>query len=93
MSECWNFHGFIAIPLEQKVNENLKNSEFNADSIECGNFVRAMYAILDCFKIENWDFINLCSDYLDKPASKIPSNKAKEMFESFCKLIDGQYKI
>lgn len=86
----WNFRGYIALPLEEYGREYSNNSRITADEIECGQFVHAMLSLL---KIKSVDlkgvpgFVLLCEEYADKPASEIPEDKAKEMFEEFERLI------
>ena len=44
--KTWNFHNYIAIPLEKDAERISDNADmkimFNADSIECGKFAEAM---------------------------------------------------
>lgn len=86
----WNFHGFIALPLEEYGKMYIGSSCKTADEIEYGEFVNAMFSILsikfgDLKGIPN--FVFLCEDYADLPASKIPKEKAIKMYEEFERLI------
>ena len=87
----WNFHGYIALPLEKYGNKYIGSSFNTADEIECGEFVNAMINIL-LIKLGSFkdikDFISLCEDYTDLPAIKIPKEKAIEMFDKFKHLVD-----
>ena len=64
-----------------------------ADEIDCGEFVDAMFSILS-IKFGDLkgipDFVFLCEDYADLPASKIPKEKAIKMFEEFERLVKQQ---
>ncbi len=85
----WNFRGYIAIELEEYSKQFLGDNAKTADEIECGAFVETMFSISDKrFKeIETIDFVSLCSNYLDLPASQIPVNQAIKIFEEFQRLI------
>lgn len=86
----WNFHGYIAVPLEEYGKIYIGSSCRTADEIESGEFVDAMFSILS-IKFGNLkeisDFVFLCEDYVDTPASQIPKNKTIEMFEEFKRII------
>ena len=88
--QCWNFHGYIALPLEEYGKKHLGSSCRTADEIEGGDFVDAMLSILsvkfgDLKDIP--DFIILCEEYVNLPASKIPKEKAIEIFKEFERLV------
>jgi len=89
--EDWNFHGYIALPLEEYGRVYLGDSRVTADEIECGGFVDAMFSLL-LIKFGSLkdipDFVCLCEDYAEIPASKIPKEKASEMFKEFKRLIN-----
>lgn len=89
----WNFHTNIAIPMEQYGRAYFGNAGRTADEIECGEFVDSMlsvlsmkYGSLDCFG----NFVDQCREYEDLPASKIPRDRAKNIFLEFEKLINKQ---
>lgn len=88
--ENWNFHGYIAVPLEEYGKTYIGSSCKTADEIECGEFVDAMFSILS-IKFGSLkdipNFVFLCEDYADMPASKIPQDKIIEMFEEFKRII------
>lgn len=87
----WNFHGYIALPLEEYGKMYIGSSCKTADEIECGEFVEAMFSILS-IKFGSLkdisDFVFLCEDYADMPASRIPKEKTTEMFEEFKRLVN-----
>ena len=89
--ENWNSHGHIALPLEEYAKKYAGSSFKTADEIECGGFVETMFSILS-IKLGNLkeisDFVVLCEDYLDAPASKIPKEKSIEMFKKFKSLLN-----
>lgn len=93
MSEkTWNFHNFIAIPLEKEAertsdNENMKKM-FNADAIERGKFAEAMITMLRLYTHyqPNDDvdaFVKQCSGYMGHHALEIPAEKAKALYEEY----------
>lgn len=89
--ETWNFHGYIAVPLEEYGKMYIGSSCRTADEIECGEFVDSMFSILSIkFGSLNDipDFIALCEDYVDLPASKVSKEKAIEMFKEFKRLVN-----
>ena len=88
--ENWNFHGYIALPLEEYGRVYFGGLRITADEIEGGDFVDAMLSILsvkfgDLKDIP--DFIFLCEEYADLPGSKIPKEKAIEIFKEFERLV------
>lgn len=89
--EAWNFHGYIALPLEKYGRDYIGSSCKTATEIECGEFVNAMFSILS-IKLGDLkgipDFVFLCEDYADLPASKIPKEKAIEIFKKFERLVN-----
>jgi len=85
----WNFHNYIALPLEEYGKNYIGSSCKTADEIECGEFVDAMLSILSVkfgSLKEIPAFVDLCRDYEDLPASKIPKEKAIELFDEFKRL-------
>ena len=86
----WNFRGYIAVPLEEYGRNCIGSTCKTADEIECGAFVEAMLSVLS-MEFDSLDdlkeFTDWCSNYADLPASKIPKNVAKEIFEEFKRLM------
>ncbi len=89
--EHWNFHNYIALPLEVYGKTYIGNSCRTATEIECGDFVNAMFSILS-IKFGDLkgipDFVVLCADYADLPASKIPKEITIKLFEEFERLVN-----
>ena len=89
MAEVWNFHNYIAIPLEM-ILKGIGIIAYTADDIESGEFVDAMIRALS-FKFDNSDnyieFKTLCEKYINLPSSKIPVEEAKNIFTKFEKLM------
>jgi len=89
--ESWNFRGYIALPLEEYGRVYFGDSRITADEIECGKFVDAMFSILS-IKFGSLkdipDFVCLCEDYADMQMSKIPKEKATEMFKEFKRILN-----
>lgn len=87
----WNFHGYIALPLEEYGSVYFGDSRITADEIECGEFVDAMFSILS-IKFGNLnsipEFVSLCDDYAKKSASNIPKEKAIEIYDEFVRLVN-----
>ena len=87
----WNFHGYVALPLEKYGRRYMGNAFEKADAIANGDFVNAMFSILS-IKFgtlkELPDFVSLCKEYIDLPESKIPQEIAVEMFDEFKRLIE-----
>lgn len=88
----WNFHNYIAIPLERDVDRDSGNADmkamFNADSIECGKFAEAMIAMLRLYtryqpNDEVDDFVKMCSGYMGRSAHEIPTEEAKALFREY----------
>lgn len=91
----WNFHNFIAIPLEKDVERDSSNEDmkimFNADSIECGKFAEAMITMLRLYthyqpNDEVDDFVKLCSGYMGCNAHEISAEEAKKLHKEYIDL-------
>ena len=86
----WNFHGHIALPLEEYGKIYIGSSCRTADEIECGKFVDTMLSILS-IKFGSLkdlsDFVFLCENYSDMPASNISKEKAIEIFDEFKRIL------
>ncbi|MBR5571787.1 MAG: hypothetical protein IKV99_04005 [Oscillospiraceae bacterium] len=82
----WNFHGFIALPLETYANK-LTNGEYTtADEIEQGDFVDVMLGALSIAygNLEKLDwFVEVCQPFDKKPASEISKEDAERLFREF----------
>ena len=86
----WNFHGHIAVPLEARLGmiSELPEKGFvkKADSIECGEFVEVMLFLLVKkygFNKDVLELINDGKDYIGLPASQIPTNVARALYNRF----------
>lgn len=86
-----NFHGWIAIPLENKLRKIFGFDDrpigtiFDADSIEGGSFYDVMCLILAKEKIEKWeDFAN---KYSQKDIEKMGIEDQYKVYQEFCNLI------
>ena len=88
--DSWNFHGHIALPLEEYGKTYFGSSCKTADEIECGEFVDTMISLLT-IKLGSMDnlkdFAIKCRDYENLPASKIPADEARDLFEQFKQLM------
>ena len=89
MAEQWNFHNYIAIPLESILCKN-SGKDYTADEIEAGSFVEAMMSVLsaDPGKILQYAyFFEKCSEFIGKGNQDIPDDDAKRLFETFKAII------
>ena len=91
----WNFHNYIAIPLEKDVERDSQNANmkamFNADSIECGKFAEAMIAMLRIYthyqpNDEVDAFVKMCSGYMGCNSHEISAEKAKMLYKEYTDL-------
>ena len=83
MEKPWNFHGYIAIPLEQLGRKDIGQTFYTADEIEAGDFVDAMAALLSINNIKCSSFSSKCDVFKDKPASEIEEADAKYLYSEF----------
>lgn len=63
---AWNFHGFVALPLERYANKYIHCSYTTADEIACGGFFETMYSVLDFKGVDKSakaNFIDMCRDF------------------------------
>ncbi len=84
--ENWNFHNYIAIPLENYFRKYFGTTRRMADDIEYGEFVNVMFAIIqhEFGTLKDLpDFVEMCNDFANLPASQIPNDKAQEIFNEF----------
>lgn len=88
----WNFHNFIAIPLERDVDRDSDDAAvkamFNADAIECGKFAEAMITMLRLYtryqpNSEVDAFVKMCSGYMGRNAHEIPAEEAKALYVEY----------
>ncbi len=87
----WSFTQQIAIPLERYCNLFLGYNSWTADEIENGKFIHALIAVLQAkfYSLKNFEnFTFICNPYVSIPASKIPQEKAIEIFRKFKEFID-----
>lgn len=95
----WNFHGDIAIKLEEIAKEYFGginrpvNKIYDADCIEQYSFAEVMISILR-YKTSNnndneaiEDFINKCSEYFGVSGNAIDQEIADNLFKEFQSLI------
>ena len=92
MTTGWNFHGYVALPLETYLRCNGFKATYSADEISCGKFVEAMYMVLEELHVgltlkQIELFIIKCKPYEGKTAREIPDETANELFEEFQNLI------
>lgn len=90
--KIWNFHNYIAIPLEKDVERDSSNEDmkimFNADSIECGKFAEAMITMLRLYtryqpNSEVDAFVKMCSGYMGCNVLEIPAEEAKALYKEY----------
>ncbi len=91
MIENWNFHGYVAIPLEVYSRKYIGETTYDsANAIENGEFVNAMFKILSVeFNglDEIKEFVDKCRDYEGKLASQIPIETAIDLFDEFKQIL------
>ena len=83
MEKPWNFHGYIALPLEQLGRKDIGQTFYTADEIEAGDFVDAMASLLSINNIKCSSFSSKCDVFKDKPASEIGAENTKELYSDF----------
>lgn len=90
MKEQWNFHNYVAIPLENYSRKYIGNNHTTADDIDNGEFVDTMLSVL-LVVYGNFDdlekFVDDCRNYDKLPHEKIPDSVAKELFADFERLV------
>ena len=91
MNAAENFHGQIALPLEERFKAYLSSKHHWADEAESGNFVAMMSMLLhEKAEPENAAaFDEKCRPYLGKSVSEISSPVAEELFAEFQSLLSG----
>lgn len=93
MEEHWNFHNFIAIPLEEYSKKYLGKAHVTADDIDLGAFVDTMLKILAAVygnSEEQKDFRASCRKYAGRSYHEIPNEVSKSLFENFKNLLHNR---
>ena len=88
MCNCWNFKGYIGIPLENDV-LNICNYKIDSDEIECGRFTEAMLMVLQTLYADKRDYelFSIACNYIDDtPFSRIGKEKAINLFDEYLEL-------
>lgn len=95
MEEHWNFHNFIAIPLEEYSRKYIGNQHTTADDIDRDAFVSTMinvllvvYGSFDNLK----EFVDACRPYDGLSHNAIPDDVSRELFADFKRLISLKQK-
>ncbi len=86
----WNFHAYIACPLEIYARKYIHKSYITADEIEQNSFFETMYSILNFAGVDKEDvtqFIDMCRDFEECKPSDMPRQNAEEIFSEFKRLI------
>jgi hypothetical protein len=100
LRDGWNFHGDIAIPLEniargyfsiEPLDQKLLHYFFSADTIECGAFVEVMLYLLRSklgLDADLSEFVSKSKAFLGCTAREIPHKISQSLFTDFEKLFD-----
>ena len=86
----WNFHAYIACPLEIYARKYIYKSYITADEIEHSSFFETMYSILSLTGVDKEDvtqFIGMCKNFEKCKPTDIPRQNAEEIFSEFKQLI------
>lgn len=86
MAENWNFHGYVAVPLEEYSKALLGDDFKSADEIDNGQFVDAMLQILIGIygNLEDVaEFVDACRLYAGACSQNIPKEVAETLFSDF----------
>ncbi len=84
MESSWNFHGYVAVPLEKMGKSQDEIWCFSADDIESGSFTAAVLRFVRVFFKDDTilqEFEVKCEPFTNKMAREIPEESAKEIFE------------
>ena len=95
MDENWNFHGYVAVPLEEYSKALLGDAFKSADEIDNGQFVDAMLQILIGIygNLEDVaEFVDDCRVYANVRSLNIPKEAAKTLFSDFKLLVNAKRK-
>lgn len=91
MTEVWNFHDFIAMDIERYANKYVYNGFKSASDIANGEFVDAMFEILE-EKLGSLDdirdFVEMSNEYDKVRGDDIPREKAEEIYNEFKRLVN-----
>lgn len=89
MLETWNFHNYIALPIEEYGRMYMGEERYVADQIVNGKFVEAMVQILLRVypKEEIVEFREQCSPFADMTGNEISKETSEELFREFERLI------
>lgn len=90
MEEHWNFHNFIAIPLEEYSRKYIGNQHTTADDIDRDAFVSTMINVLLVVYGSFEDlgtFVDACREYTGVSHHDIPEDVSKELFDDFRRLV------
>lgn len=86
----WNFHGYIALPLEEYAKQYIGSTCPSADEIETGEFINVMFSVL-LAKFGTLNdiraFVDMCNEYVNLSAQQIPRAKAEEIFDEFKRIL------
>lgn len=92
MEENWNFHTFIAVPLEQIGKSIVGSSFLTADEIDNGQFVDAMLLVLSILygneKIN--DFYDCCRSFDRINGREMDKDEVEALFSDFKRLVDNK---
>lgn len=90
MNEQWNFHNYVAVPLENYSRKYIGWDHTTANCIDTGEFVDTMLSVL-LLVYGSFDdlgsFVDACREYDGVPHSKIPDSVAQELFADFERLV------
>lgn len=93
MPEAWNFHNYIALPLEKHSERCFGADYTSADQIDTGAFVDTMlrilvaeYGSLDEFT----EFVDACREYAGISQLNIPAETAKQLYRDFELLVKSK---
>ena len=89
MGETWNFHGYVALPLEECGKRVIGPRFMSADEIEAGGFIDAMKEIISALYLEDdvvSEFAAFCSGNEKITPSEMDKETATELFNEFMRL-------
>lgn len=95
MAENWNFHGYVAVPLEEYSKALLGDDFKSADEIDNGQFVDSMLQILIGIygNLEDVaEFVDACRLYANVRSLDIPKEVAEALFSDFKLLVNAKRK-
>ena len=93
MPEAWNFHNYVALPLE-KYSERCFGADYtSADQIDAGTFVDTMLRILvaEYRSLDEFtEFVGACREYAGISQLNIPAETAKQLYRDFELLVKNK---